>query len=179
MNRDALLMLIQPRSSHSWRCAVRPSMTYCESVIISRGQKGGVAWMAIITATSSPIWFDCFSPGIQAALFLGSLCANHTPLLHHAFIFPLFILAPSVWISVFGCLRATPGMTRRWPGFLDRFVGSVKIRKHSERLFLLVIDGSKRIALLLLLASRFILFLKLISDRFPCQSLGPSGFIMG
>ena len=64
------------------------------------GTKWGVAWIAVIVAVSSPIWFDWCSPGTRIARFLWSFCPNHTPAPHLAFLLPLLKQAPSVYTSV-------------------------------------------------------------------------------
>ena len=57
--------------------------------------------------------------------------------------------------------------------------GSVKILKHSARLFLHVIEGSKRISLLFSLAMTLAAFRAGVSEKFPCCDGGLRGFSFG
>ena len=66
-----------------------PSITYFKSEWISNGMNIGRSCTTLITATSSPIWFDCSFPGTLIARFLWLLGASHIPLPHCAFVFPL------------------------------------------------------------------------------------------
>ena len=77
------------------------------------------------------------------------------------------------------CLRFAPGSTLRFARNLDMSLGFEKIRKHSVRLFLVVIEGSKVINLFWYCACRFFLFLDAVSDRLPCPSLGMRGLYLG
>lgn len=79
LKKFAFFILIQPASSHQLRCVVSPSMTYFESVTIMCGTKWGTVWMAAIVATSSPIWLECWVPGVHRALFPWLLSSNHIP----------------------------------------------------------------------------------------------------
>ena len=94
LNRFAFLMPIHPLFSQFFRCFVRPSMTYFESVIIIRGQKVGIVVAALITAAISPTWFDCSGPGTRMALLNGLLGLTHIPPPQYAFAFPLLKQAP-------------------------------------------------------------------------------------
>ena len=69
--------------------------------------------------------------------------------------------------SISWCLAFIPGSWYLLAGSFDIFVGSVKILKHSARLFFAVIMGSNRIAPFSALALMFWSFLVLVSDRFP------------
>jgi len=96
LKSGAFWTAIHLMSSQFVRCKVRPSITYFESECISKGMKVGRSCAALITATSSPTWFDCSFPGTRIVWFLGSSGAIHMPLLHCAFDFPLLKHAPSV-----------------------------------------------------------------------------------
>ena len=96
----AFLMSIQPSFSQDSRWVVRPSSTYFESVSILTGWYGGMISSAAMTAMISPIWLDWVSPGTHSARFRGSFCANQTPLLQHAFCFPLSMQAPLVYTVI-------------------------------------------------------------------------------
>ncbi len=85
----AFLIPIQLQFSHVLRCVVRPFITYFESVNISSGWNGGVAFIASMTATSSPTWFDWDSPGTLITWFFLSSGLYHIPLPLCTFIFPL------------------------------------------------------------------------------------------
>src|ERR1700722_3551578 len=94
---------IQPLSSHSSRRSVSPSITYLESLLISRGTCVGVFFATCRTAYSSPVWLLWSGPGTLRALLPGSLCPYQTPLPAWAFSSPFFMQEPSVYtITVFG-----------------------------------------------------------------------------
>jgi len=164
LNSLAFFMLIHPSFSQDSRWEVNPSIMYFESVCILTGWYGGMTSSAATTAAISPIWLDWASPGIRSAWFLGSSCANQTPLLHCAFFLPLFMQALSVytiisWLCGIGpqCLY----LCAMWVEFLSGFMN---IRKHSARLSLQVIEGSKVISLFDYLALSFLCFRDLIRD---------------
>ena len=126
--------------------------------------------MASITATSSPIWLDCAGPGTLIALFLGLSWANQMLLLHCAFVLPLLRQAPSVWMLTSWCFRFAPGSTLHFARNLDMLLGFEKIRKHSVRSFLVVIEGSKVINSFWYHACRFFLFLDAV-ERYVAVSI--------
>ena len=163
----AFFMPIQPQFSQVPRCVVKPFMMYFESVDILSGQKGGVAFIAVITATSSPIWLDWGSPRTLIVWFLLSSKLYQIPLLHCASFFPLLKHALSVQTFSRGCLSWVLGSCWCLAGLFDILVGSVNILKHSARSPLLVIVGSKRIAPFVSLAIMFWSLLRFVRDRFP------------
>ena len=61
----------------------------------------------------------------------------------------------------------------------DRSAGSVKILKHSVRLFLHVINGSKRTVSLFRAATWFLTLCLIVRDRLSCRSPSERGFILG
>ena len=163
----AFFMPIHPLSSHVPRCVVSPLMAYIESVDISRGWNGGVAFIAVMIATISPVWFECVSPGTFMALFRPSSGPNHIPLPLRAFSLPLLKHAPSVKMVCCGCQSCVPGSWCLLAGLFDILSGLVKILKHSARLFLHVIDGSKVMASFVIWAILLCSFLVLVRERFP------------
>ena len=128
----------------------------------------GVASTAMMTATISPIWFDCRSPGTWIALFLSSAGPNHIPLLLCAFNLPLLKHAPSVKIVCVVCHWSILGSWWWLAGLFDILFGSVKFLKHSARFFLHVMVGLNRIASLVALPVMLCSFLIFVRDRFPC-----------
>ena len=62
---------------------------------------------------------------------------------------------------------------------LDIFSGSVKMQKHSARLFLQVIDGSKWIFPFIWWAVKLHCFQLGVRERLSCILLGGKGFILG
>ena len=98
------------------------------------------------------------------ALFLPSSGLNHILLPLCAFSFPLLKHAPSVKMVCCGCLLCVPGS---WCHLaFDIFSRLVKILKHSARLFLHVIDGSKIMASFIILAILLHSFPVLVRERF-------------
>ena len=116
-------------------------MMYSESVTITSGVKCGMAWMAVIVATSSPIWLKCLFPGVCIALFLWSSWLNHIPASLWAFCLLLLKHTPSVYILTLLWRLFVACITCLCAGFFAILSGSVKIWKHSARFFLLVSVG--------------------------------------
>ena len=157
-------MSIHPSFSQDSRWEVNPSIMYFKSVRILTGWYGGITSSAVTTAAILPIWLDWTSPGICSARFLGSSCANQTPLPHHAFFLPLFMQVPSVYTVISWHRGIGPQclyLCAMWVEFLSGFVN---IRKHSARLSLQVIEGSKVISLFDCLALSFLCFCDLVRD---------------
>ena len=98
------------------------------------------------------------------AWFLGSSGPNQTLLLQHVFFFPLFMQAPSVYTTISSVCGVGPWCLYHRVISLEYLSGSVKIRKHSARLSLQVIDGSKVISPLHCLAVSFLSFHVLVRD---------------
>jgi hypothetical protein len=67
----------------------------------------------------------------------------------------------------------------RWAGRFEILLGFVKILKHSARLRLQVIEGSKHILLSFARASRLLFFLVGVRDRLSWMSPGSRGFSFG
>ena len=132
-----------------------------------------------MTAVSSPIWFDWRSPGTLIARLRWSFAPNHTPLPHFAFLLPLLKQAPSVYISIVSCLWLVASETCLCAGLREDLSGSVKSRKHSVRLALLVIVGSNRMSPFCSRATRLRSFLDGVRDRFPWRSSLKRGFSLG
>ena len=134
--------------------------------------------IVVMTAAISPTWLDWASPDIRSALFLGLSWVNQTLLPQRAFLLPLFMQVLSVYTVISLHRRVGPWclyLQAIWVGVL---LGSVKIRKHSARLPLQVIDGSKVIAPFVSLAWTFLCLQDLVRDR---QSRGSclSGLCLG
>ena len=125
---------------------------------------------AIITAATSPTWLDWFPPGTLIALFHSWPGLIHIPLPHLAFAFPLLKQAPSVYMVVSWCVRLGPRGCSLSAGMLVVRSGSVKMRKHSDKSFLHVIDGSKSISPCVRFAVSFLAFRLPVRDRSPCLS---------
>ena len=142
------LTLTHPLSSHVPRCFIRPSMAYLESDTMVSGIVGSVCWRAITMAASSPIWFDCWVPGILTALFLGSFSPNHIPLPQVASSLPFLLQLPSVYtvIGFVSCPCSRLGFTILYAGCWGLPGLSARTRKHSSSEFLDVIVGSKYIS---------------------------------
>ena len=142
------LTLTHPLSSHVPRCFIRPSMAYLESDTMVSGIVGSVCWRAITMAASSPIWFDCWVPGILTALFLGSFSPNHIPLPQVASSLLFLLRLPSVYMVIgfvsYPCSRL--GFTNLYAGCRGSPGLSARTRKHSSSEFLDVIVGSKYIS---------------------------------
>ncbi len=168
LKRGVFFISIHPLSSHVPRCVVSPLMTYFELVSISSGWKVGVASTTVMTATNSPVWFDCSSPGTWSALFLLSASPYHIPLPLCVFSFPLLKHVPSVKIVCVECHWCILGSWWQLAGMFDILFRSVKILKHSARLFLQVIVGLNRIASLVALVVMLCSFLVLVRERFLC-----------
>jgi hypothetical protein len=82
LKSSAFCIPIHPLSSHLRRLSVNPSITYLESVMIFSSWFVGAASIAVMTAPSSPIWFDWACPGMQC----GALCSCYglvQTILHH------------------------------------------------------------------------------------------------
>ena len=110
LKKGAFFIPIQPLSSHSLRCFVRPFMAYMESVMIFRGMNFGMVLAAFRIATTSPTWFDWWVPGILRAVFAKWSDSNHIPLPQRAFNFLLLKQALSV-NTVTSCAHSvTPGV---------------------------------------------------------------------
>lgn len=114
-------------------------MAYFKSDIIVRGWKGGTVSMVAIMAAISPIWFECWGPGIQIARIRSCSGPNHTPLLHQALSFPLLSQVPSVYRVISRWWRFVLLVLCRHAGMGEILSRSVNILKHSARLFLHVI----------------------------------------
>ena len=104
---------------------------------------------------------------------------SQMPLPLHASSFPLFRHALSVYIPTSCSLRLVLFAARQFAGRLEIQSGSVKMRKHSAREPLVVMDGSKRTALFLSLASWFLLFLDSVREKLPCVFPGVIRFNLG
>ena len=124
----------------------------------------GVASIAAITAAISPTWLDWASPGILIARFLRLFWSNHIPLPHLASCFPLFIQAPSVYMVISLHLGMGPCGRCRLVIWWVILLGSVNILKHSARLSLQVIVGSKVIVPSRCLAIWFLSFPDFVRD---------------
>ena len=133
---------------------------------------------AVITAEISPIWLDWALPGTLIALFHSWFGLIQIPLPHFAFSFPLLKQAPSVYIAISWCVRLGPHGCNLSAGMLVALLGFVKMRKHSDRSFLQVVDGSKIIAPCVLFTVLFLVLCLAVRERSPCLS-SLSGFSLG
>lgn len=134
---------IQPLFSQSFRCVVSPLITYFESVLITSGLKVGTLEAAWMTAATSPTWFDCSCTGTLRAVLYCLSWSSHIPLLHLALLFLLSKQAPSVNTVIVWSGRFMPGACCLLTSMGERFFGSVKMQKHSDRSVLQEISGSK------------------------------------
>ena len=118
-------------------------MAHLESDIMVSGMVGSDCWRAIIMATSSPIWFDCCSPGTLIALFLGLFSPNHMPLPQAASSLPFLRQLLSVYtvIRAVSCPCSRLGFVNLYAGCCGSFGFPARIQKHSSSEFLVVIVG--------------------------------------
>ena len=120
LNMSAFHILIQPWSSQSHKCLISPSITYMESVLISSGQKWCTSAIAMINATTFPLWLDCSDPRTLNTLFLWSWGPNQIPLPHWASSLPLWVHVLLVCTIMFSCLLF-------WWSYLSLCAGSLKM----------------------------------------------------
>src|SRR6266404_7848090 len=113
------------------------------------------------------------------AVFLMWLWPIQIPLPHLALSLLLSQHAPSVYMSIVLGLRANPWTWCHLAGMCDVLSGSVKVRRHSSRLSLQVIEGSKIISLSSSLACQFLSFLRLVGESLSCSFPISRGLYLG
>jgi len=145
LKKHLLAMPIHLQSSQVSRWEVSPFITYRESVTILTGVHVLMDCSATSTTAISPTWLDCSGPRIFIAQFSGWFSSIHIPLPHVAFSFPLFMQEPSIMTLSLCVGLLVTGIQSWYAGICITLSGSVKMRKHSDRLFFMVTDGLNRI----------------------------------